>query len=273
MITLKCWNWTEDVSVVHFPSKCVFKLLSLFNAAMRPAKGLLVRSPTLNWHCLYIIFNFWNIFDSMQKHNLSSRDGSDERECTEVVLPGLGYIWHIFDDQHHYIITRSGIYLVHIFDIFLMIIINIKPPWWQTPSKLSSVQNPTKAQCHLQTLSMRAHPSRFSSTLTSLGNNQMKIWQFCSILDWISLDKIKAIKIRGPDENVLIFLHTKIKVNGLFKVWEHCDEGHVAESDDEVKSSGKVNDFWDHTDNQNQLLQKVLKVCHHIWDLHSILNI
>ena len=102
MITLKCWNWTEDVSVVHFPSKCVFKLLSLFNAAMRPAKGLLVRSPTLNWHCLYIIFNFWNIFDSMQKHNLSSRDGSDERECTEVVLPGLGYIWHIFDNHHQY---------------------------------------------------------------------------------------------------------------------------------------------------------------------------
>ena len=109
---------------------------------------------------------------------------------------------------------------------------------------------------------MRAHPSRFSSTLTSLGNNQMKIWQFCSILDWISLDKIKAIKFRRPDENVLIFLHTKIKVNGLFKVWEHCDEGHVAKSDDEVESSGKDDKsqwWWDNVYQLSKLIMKIIK--------------
>ena len=34
----------------------------------------------------------------------------------------------------------------------------------------------------------------------------------------------------------------------FFKVWEHCDEGHVAESDDEVESSGKDDKsqwWWD----------------------------
>ena len=46
-----------------------------------------------------------------------------------------------------------------------------------------------------------------------------------------------------------MFLHIRLKYflkqnqsDGLFKVWEHCDEGHVPESDDEVESSGKVND-------------------------------
>ena len=32
------------------------------------------------------------------------------------------------------------------------------------------------------------------------------------------------------------------KSDAIFKVREHCDEGHVPESNDEVKPSGKVND-------------------------------